>query len=141
MASFKQEKFTAIQAQKDLFSDMYTNFVVHPELHDLVTKKNEEAIKQAIINLLFTNKYERPFNPTFGSNLKKYLFEPINSVTTSSIENEIRSCIENYEPRVKIIDLVATPYEEKNAYAITLTFYIINSSTPITLTTLLYRVR
>jgi hypothetical protein len=49
--------------------------------------------------------------------------------------------IENYEPRVRIIDVVATPFEKQNAYAVTVEFYIVNSSVPVTLTTLLYRVR
>lgn len=141
MSTFREEKFTPVQAQKDLFSDIFTSFSVHPELHDLVIRRNEESIKQAINNLILTNKYERPFNPNFGCNLRKYLFEPMNSFTASSIENEIKMSIENYEPRVRLIDVVATPFEKQNAYAVTVEFYIVNSSVPVTLTTLLYRVR
>lgn len=141
MPTFREEKFTPAQAQRDLFSDIFTSFLVHPELHDLVIRRNEESVKQAIVNLILTNKYERPFNPNFGCNLRKYLFEPMNSFTASSIENEIKMSIENYEPRVRLIDVVATPFEKENAYAITVEFYIVNSSVPVTLTTLLYRVR
>lgn len=141
MSTFREEKFTPVQAQRDLFGDMFTSFSVHPELHDLVIRRNEESIKQAINNLILTNKYERPFNPNFGCNLRKYLFEPMNSFTASSIENEIKMSIENYEPRVRLIDVVATPFEKQNAYAVTVEFYIVNSSVPVTLTTLLYRVR
>jgi phage baseplate assembly protein W len=141
MSTFREEKFTPVQAQRDLFSDIFTSFSVHPELHDLVIRRNEESIKQAINNLILTNKYERPFNPNFGCNLRKYLFEPMNSFTASSIENEIKMSIENYEPRVRLIDVVATPFEKQNAYAVTVEFYIVNSSVPVTLTTLLYRVR
>ena len=65
----------------------------------------------------------------------------MNSFTASSIENEIKMSIENYEPRVRLIDVVATPFEKQNAYAVTVEFYIVNSSVPVTLTTLLYRVR
>ena len=141
MSTFREEKFTPVQAQRDLFSDIFTSFSVHPELHDLVIRRNEESIKQAINNLILTNKYERPFNPNFGCNLRKYLFEPMNSFTASSIENEIKMSIENYEPRVRLIVVVATPFEKQNAYAVTVEFYIVNSSVPVTLTTLLYRVR
>jgi hypothetical protein len=141
MSTFREEKFTPVQAQRDLFGDMFTSFSVHPELHDLVIRRNEESVKQAIVNLILTNKYERPFNPNFGCNLRKYLFEPMSSFTASSIENEIKMSIENYEPRVRLIDVVATPFEKQNAYAVTVEFYIVNSSVPVTLTTLLYRVR
>ena len=141
MTTFREEKFTPVQAQRDLFGDMFTSFSVHPELHDLVIRRNEDSVKQAIVNLILTNKYERPFNPNFGCNLRKYLFEPMNSFTASSIENEIKMSIENYEPRVRLIDVVATPFEKQNAYAVTVEFYIVNSSVPVTLTTLLYRVR
>jgi hypothetical protein len=141
MSTFREEKFTPVQAQRDLFGDMFTSFSVHPELHDLVIRRNEDSVKQAIVNLILTNKYERPFNPNFGCNLRKYLFEPMSSFTASSIENEIKMSIENYEPRVRIIDVVATPFEKQNAYAVTVEFYIVNSSVPVTLTTLLYRVR
>lgn len=141
MSTFREEKFTPVQAQRDLFGDMFTSFSVHPELHDLVIRRNEDSVKQAIVNLILTNKYERPFNPNFGCNLRKYLFEPMNSFTASSIENEIKMSIENYEPRVRLIDVVATPFEKQNAYAVTVEFYIVNSSVPVTLTTLLYRVR
>jgi phage baseplate assembly protein W len=141
MSTFREEKFTPVQAQRDLFGDMFTSFSVHPELHDLVIRRNEDSVKQAIVNLILTNKYERPFNPNFGCNLRKYLFEPMSSFTASSIENEIKMSIENYEPRVRLIDVVATPFEKQNAYAVTVEFYIVNSSVPVTLTTLLYRVR
>jgi len=139
--TFNQDKFTPLSAQPLLYSDFFDNFVVHPELHDLVIKKNEESVKQAILNLIHTNKYERPFSPTFGCNLRNYLFEPITPVTQTNIQLEITNTIENYEPRVKLISVVVTPYIDENAYAITITFYVINITTPITLSTILYRVR
>ena len=140
-ANFNPDKFTAETSQSVIYSDLFTNFVVHPELNDLVVKKNEESVKQAIRNLILTNKYERPFQPNLGSNIQNYLFEPITSITTKNIQDEITSTIENYEPRAQLISVVVTPYIDENAYAITITFYILNSSTPVTLSTILYRVR
>jgi hypothetical protein len=52
MSTFREEKFTPVQAQRDLFGDMFTSFSVHPELHDLVIRRNEDSVKQAIVNLI-----------------------------------------------------------------------------------------
>jgi predicted component of type VI protein secretion system len=64
----------------------------------------------------------------------------ISPVTAAGLENEITSVIANYEPRARVISVVATPYPEQNAYAITITFYIINMTQPFALNTILYRV-
>ena len=138
---FNADKFTPLKAQTPLFSDLFTNFTVHPELHDLVVKKNEESVKTAIRNLLLTNKYERPFNPTFGGNIRNYLFEPMSPITAQGLRDEIISLVENNEPRAGLLKVIVTPYVDENAYAITITFYLINTSTEVTLNTILYRVR
>ena len=138
---FNADKYTPLKAQENIFSDMFTNFNVHPDLHDLTIKKNEEAVKTAVRNLILTNRYERPFNPTFGGNIRKYLFEPITPMTQDAIRADIVAAIENFEPRARIISVIVTPYVDENAYSITITFYVINTSTEVTLNTILYRVR
>jgi phage baseplate assembly protein W len=139
--TFRSDKFTATTTQTLLYSDFQTNLTVHPEIHDVVVNKNENAVKTALSNLLKTNKYERPFQPNFGSNLQKYLFEPIGPVTTSSIQKDITDTITNFEPRVRLINVSVTPYVDNNAYQVTIQFYIVNSSQPSTLSTILYRVQ
>ena len=138
---FNADKFTPTTTQSLLYSDLFTNFVVHPELHDLVLKKNEESVKQSVLNLVLTNRYERPFQPTLGGNIRNYLFEPISSVTSESLRTAIETTINNYEPRAKLISIAVTPYEEENAYSVSITFYISNINTPVSLTTIIYRVR
>jgi phage baseplate assembly protein W len=138
---FNQDKYTPVKTQTEIYSDLFTDFDVHPELHDVVRKRNEEAVKTSIRNLIFTNKYERPFQPALGGNISKYLFEPISPQTQAGIQNEIRNVIENYEPRAKLIDVVASPYVDDNAYVVTIVFYLINKNEAVTLNTILYRVR
>lgn len=138
---FNQDKYTPLKTQSEIYSDFFTNFDVHPELHDLVRKKNEEAVKTSIRNLILTNKYERLFQPTLGGNIRKYLFENFSPQTQDGIQSEIRNVIENYEPRARLIDVVATPYPDQNAYVVTIQFYLINTNNAVTLTTILYRVR
>jgi len=138
---FNQDKFTPLTTQTRIYSDFFTNFDVHPDNRDLVIKKNEEAVKTAIRNLILTNKYERPFQPNFGSNIKKFLFDPINQITQQNIKDEITHTIETYEPRANLIEVRVTPYLDDNAYRVTIVFSIININTPITLNTFLYRIR
>lgn len=49
------------------FKDLNITFKPHPVTGDLTTVKDEAAIKQAIINLLLTNRGERLFAHRIGS--------------------------------------------------------------------------
>lgn len=138
---FNQDKFTPLQKQTVLYTDIFTNFVIHPELHDLVLKKNEEAVKQSIRNLILTDKYERLFQPTIGSNIRRKLFELATPNVQQDIIDDITTTIANHEPRASNVSVVVSPYPDENAYSITITFTLINSTTPTTLSTILYRVR
>lgn len=123
------------------FSDFDLDFVAHPVTKDITKKLNENAIAQSIRNLLLTAHYERPFKPDLGSNLRKFLFEPIDNVTTSLIQDAIFMTLKNYEPRVEIQEVIASPNYEENRYDITISFFIRNSTEPLTITFFLERVR
>ena len=138
---FQADKYTPLSTISELFSDVSSDFEQHPDTHDLMRLKNEEAVKRSIRNLVLTNKYERPFQPNLGSNLRKYLFEDISPTTSLNLQNEIKTTIENYEPRASSIDVAVSPYVDENAYVVNILFYIINSNNPISLNTILYRVR
>ena len=123
------------------FSDFDLDFVAHPVTKDITKKMNENAIAQSIRNLLLTAHYERPFKPDLGSNLRKFLFEPIDNVTTSLIQDAIFLTLKNYEPRIEIQQVTASPNYEENRYDITISFFIRNSTEPLTITFFLERVR
>lgn len=69
------------------------------------------------------------------------LFENVGQMAGSLLENEIRTMIENYEPRASLIDVIVSPDPDKNAYNVTLSFYITNSTLPTTVTLILERNR
>ncbi len=123
------------------FSDLDLNFTKHPVTKDVSRKINENAIATAIRNLLLTSHYERPFNPDLGSNLKKFLFEPIDNVTTSLIQDSIFETIKNYEPRVTIEEVVAAPNYDLQRYDVYVTFFVKNTVEPITISFFLERIR
>jgi len=123
------------------FSDFNLDFTPHPVTGDITKKLNENAIAQSIRDLLLTAHYERPFKPDLGSNLKKFLFEPIDNVTTSLIQDAIFQTLTNYEPRVVIQSVVAAPNYEEDRYDVTVTFFVRNTIEPLSITFFLQRVR
>jgi hypothetical protein len=123
------------------FSDLDLNFTKHPVTKDVSKKVNENAIATSIRNLLLTSFYERPFNPELGSNLKKFLFEPIDNVTTSIIQDSIFETINNFEPRVTISEVVAAPNFDEQRYDVYVTFFVKNTVEPITISFFLERIR
>lgn len=62
----------------------------------------KDQIKSNIINYLLTSKGERIFNPNFGSNLKEFLFEPLNNQTVEILKKHIEDSINNIFPMVKL---------------------------------------
>ena len=91
------------------FKDINLSFKSHPVTKDILSLSNEEAIKRSVKNIVFTVIGEKIFNPTFGSNIRNYLFELDTNISPVVIENEIKTAVLNYEPRIenlKIKDIV-----------------------------------
>ena len=112
------------------FKDLNITFKKHPVTDDLVVSKDASAIKQAIVNLLLTNKGERLMNPTYGSDIRSYLFEPMDYGTANQIKNNIRDTIETFEPRIRVLQISATPNFDDNGFDITMTYNVIGTDTP-----------
>jgi phage baseplate assembly protein W len=124
-----------------LYKDIDLNFTAHPITGDLAKKVGDAAIIQSMKNLLSISKYEKLFQPRIYSNLRAQLFEPLDNITSSAIGNEIRNVIANWEPRVDLTEVQVTPEYDMNGYTVQLTFFIVNSSDPITVELFLERIR
>tara|TARA_B100000131_G_scaffold108198_1_gene105040 strand:+ start:37 stop:429 length:393 start_codon:yes stop_codon:yes gene_type:complete len=112
------------------YRDINITFKKHPVTDDLVVSKDASAIKQAIVNLLLTNKGERLMNPTYGSDIRSYLFEPMDYGTANQIKNNIKDTIETFEPRIRLLRISATPNFDDNGFDITMTYSIAGTDTP-----------
>jgi phage baseplate assembly protein W len=86
-------------------------------------------------------KYDRPFEPDIGANLRQLLFEDINPLTEQSITMQIRGAISRYEPRVTVVDLKVTGSPDRNGYEVYLSFVVDSLSVLETVTTFMERVR
>jgi hypothetical protein len=124
-----------------IYSDIDFTFTMRPGIKDVALSYDSQAVIRSIRNLLLTKHFERPFNPDLGANIDGLLFEPISPITSSLLENEIKTTIQNFEPRARLHQINVTPNADKNAYNVYLSFFIENATLPTTVTLLLERNR
>ena len=123
------------------FVDLDLNFSIHPIRKDISTYKAEYAVINSVKNLILTNHYEKPFRPQVGSNIRRLLFENIDSIIAAQIERAVTETIENFEPRVSVSNITAIPDPDNNRYNLRLEFFVINQTSPITINFFLERIR
>jgi phage baseplate assembly protein W len=109
-----------------VYKDLALSFEKNDNTKDVIVKKDIEAVKQSVRNLILTNHYERPFHPEIGSNVTAILFEPMNPITANSLTRVIEETIVNFEPRARLVSVDARPNLDRNAYEVTISFYIRN---------------
>ena len=112
------------------FKDLSASFQTNPLSNDLIALKNESAIARSVRNLVLTAQGERPFQPVLGTGVNALLFENMDKLTASAIRSELRTTIENYEPRVEINEIIVEPNPEGNAMDVTLQYFIIGIDVP-----------
>ena len=127
--------------KSDVYADFHKDMTQSPINFDLARKVDEEAVKESIRNLILTDRGERLFQPDIGSDIRKMLFENINSATVEVIKNLVRTTIRNYEPRANLIGVDVLTSIDSLQVDIIITFNIINRIEPIVFAVTLDRVR
>jgi phage baseplate assembly protein W len=94
----------------------------------LSTYTTKDAIKNNLINFFLTNKTERYLSPNFGGDLRKYIFEQINSNTTEFLKEDIQQQINLYFPSVIVGSLYVTEYPDYNQIVVTLKYTIADTN-------------
>ena len=112
------------------FKDISMSFETNPLNDDLIALKNSSAIARSIRNIVFTQPGEKFYNPEFGSRVSESLFEIVDEVSSIAIRDEIRSSIINYEPRVKLLDVIVIPNVDDNEMNVTVKYKIIGIDIP-----------
>ena len=107
------------------FKDLSVTFKKHPVTDDLVTVKDKAAVAQSIKGLLLTRRGERPFQPNLGSGLQDLLFEPLDYGSAAMIKQEIQSCINKYEPRVRVQRIYCNVDFDNNGYNVEMQYKIV----------------
>ena len=123
------------------FIDLDLNFAIHPIRKDINTHKAEYAVINSVKNLILTNHFERPFQPEVGSNIRRLLFENVDVILAAQLEREIEETVNNFEPRVQVSSIIATPALDENGYKVIMEFFVINNPDPIKINFFLERIR
>lgn len=108
---------------------------------DVFKKTDAEAVKQAVKNLIMTNRFEKPFLPNFGGNVRSMLFELADDETADDIEQQIIATISRYEPRAEVLGVEAIIKEELNTLSVKVTFKVISTNEIITIEQFIQRLR
>ncbi len=139
--SNRADTFTALGGQELIYSDFLMDLTPHPVTGDVVRVSNERAIVNAMRNLILTDVGERLFQPQVGSKLRSLLFEQMTSGIEIAMEQQVAEMLKAFEPRAKVAKVRAEADEEENGFRLTITFYIINRSDPVSFNVTLSRVR
>jgi len=123
------------------YSDVDLSFVKNTTTNDIFKKTDAAAVKQAVMNLVQTGRFEKPFRPSFGANIANQLFELSEDETASNLQDQIKTSIQRFEPRAKIRNLIVNTNNDRNSISVFLEFQILNTSEIVSFETSLSRLR
>ena len=120
--------------QRDLrspaFKDISLAFTRHPVTDDIGVFTNENAIKRAVTNLVRTRIGERFFESLLGSAVEDSLFEQADPDNAQVLEDDIRLLLENFEPRVRRVDVRVIYPLDTNELTVTINYDIVGLAIP-----------
>ena len=112
------------------FKDLSMTFQSNPLNDDLIGLKNINAISRSIRNIVMTLPGEKFFDPDFGSRVSGLLFENVDGITASKIQEEIEYSITNYEPRVKLLEIKVIADNDNSLFDTIIVYEVIGADVP-----------
>ena len=112
------------------FKDINLSFKRHPVTNDVVTIRDEDAIKRSVRNIIFTILGEKPFEPNFGSVINESLFDLSTNLSEIRVQDEIRTSLLNYEPRISNISVTVIVAPDTNEMNCTVQYDIVGIPSP-----------
>ena len=112
------------------FKDISLSFSPHPVTKDLPVLINERAIVRSVRNLVETIPTERFFNSLLGTDIRGSLFENFSRNTLFIIEDQIKTTIDNFEPRVDNVQIEASSSPDTNTFNVKVIFDIAGLNVP-----------
>ena len=109
------------------FKDLSMTFQSNPLNDDLIGLKNANAIARSVRNIVMTYPGEKFFQPDFGSRVSRLLFENVDDITASQIQEEIEYSINNYEPRVSLVNVSVVADNDNASFDAIITYDIIGA--------------
>ena len=101
-----------------------------------------QAVKRSVRNLILLNTYDKPFHPEIAGGVREMLFEPMTPIIAQIIARKVEDVIDNFEPRARLVGVRAIPDLDRNAYDLSVHFYVVNAPTELVdLSVMLERLR
>tara|TARA_R100001369_G_scaffold40888_1_gene66972 strand:+ start:979 stop:1416 length:438 start_codon:yes stop_codon:yes gene_type:complete len=101
-----------------------------------------QAVKRSVRNLILLNTYDKPFHPEIAGGVREMLFENMTPIVAQIIARKVEDVIENFEPRARLVGVRAIPDLDRNAYELSIHFYVVNAPTELVdLSVMLERIR
>jgi len=122
------------------FSDISKRFTPNA-YRDISIKKDEDAVKESVLNILLTNKFERPDRPEFGCGIRGLLFKELSRKTVFALDRIIHEQLTRWEPRIDIRFLSIDPDYTNQGYRVRLVVNIIGTTRTVELNFFLEKIR
>ena len=123
------------------YRDLDLDFGRNTVTNDVNKLTDVEAVKRSVRNLINTSHFDRPFHPEIGSSVRAMLFEPMTPLTALNLQRKVQEVLINFEPRIKLVQIVSNPNIDSNSYDLRIYFYVIGSNDLIEVQTFLERLR
>lgn len=124
-----------------IYADFHKDLTTNPFSNDLAIKTDEEAVKEALKNLILMDKGEKLFQPYFGGNIRAMLFELNSPATLKIVQEQIKTTINNYEPRAELISVEVYSLIDDNKLSVKIIYALKSKEDPIEVEFILERVR
>ena len=111
--------------QSKSFRDFSLTFEKNAVTNDVLSLKNEAAIKASVKNIIMYNFFEKPFDPMFGGNVVGLLFENASPTQAADLESRIADAINIHEPRVAHLETKALWTEDRNQLDVSIRYVIL----------------
>ena len=122
------------------YKDIDLAFAAKPA-GDVFKKTDAAAVKQAVKNLLLTNRGEKPFQPDFGADLNEVLFNLDTEFDPDFVQDLIAEAIKNFEPRALVLSVSVSTDGDNNRLDATVEFQVVNTEEIVTTEVSLARLR
>ena len=111
--------------QSKSFRDFSLTFEKNAVTNDVLSLKNEAAIKASVKNIVMYNFFEKPFDPLFGGNVVGLLFENASPSQAADLQSRIADSINIHEPRVVHLETKAKWTEDRNQLDVSIRYVIL----------------
>ena len=129
-----------LTSRKKSYSDIDLLFERKPS-GDIYRKTDADAVKQSVKNIVSTNRFEKPFEVFYGANITGMLFELADAGMGTHVEDQVRSAIEEYEPRARVLRINVFSNPDRNTLQVELLFRVTSTEQEVELKTTVSRLR